>query len=124
MKKAGLVLLVLIVMSLGTGCVSQVHNQDITVTSPDIDNPEPVNAGSVDMYTPQFRITNPSNRTFTNIRVRIDVIPSLSYCHSLSKEIGIPALYPGQKRIELVSIAEFSNIDCQYSFTSDVTSDP
>jgi hypothetical protein len=124
MKKAGLLLAVLIIVVSGTGCVSRTHNADITVSSPDISNPQPMNVGSVDMYTPQFRITNPSNRTFTDIIVQIHIIPSLTYCHPLSKTIGIPALAPGEKKMELISLSEFSNIDCQYTFTYEVESNP
>jgi len=124
MKKTGLLLLILIIISLGTGCVSQVPNREIVVTNPDIEKPELTTIGSVDMYTPQFRITNPSNQTYTNILVRIDVTPLLTYCHPASKTIEIPTLHPGEKRFEQIPIPEFSNIDCQYSFTYDVMSDP
>mgnify|MGYP001491122502 CR=1 FL=1 len=123
MKKAILLLLVLII-ALGAGCVSQVPNRDITVTSPDIDHPERTNIGSVDMYTPQFRIINPSNQTHTNIVVKIEVAPLLTYCHPATKTIEITALHPKEKRVEQVPITEFSDIDCQYSFTYTVVSDP
>ncbi|MFA4876854.1 MAG: hypothetical protein WC586_05535 [Methanoregula sp.] len=124
MKKAGLVLLILIIISWSTGCVMQQHNAEIEVTSPDISSPDTIHAGSVDLYTPQFRITNPSNRTYTNILVRININPLLTYCHPLSKEFEIPVLNPGQKRIEQVSIAEFVDMDCQYSYTYEVVSNP
>ena len=119
-----LILLLVFIIVLGAGCVSQVPNRDITVTSPDIDHPEPTNIGSVDMYTPQFRITNPSNKTYTNIVVNIDVTPLLTYCHPATKTIEITALHPREKTFEQIPIAEFGNIDCQYSFTYNVVSNP
>jgi len=125
MKTSGLLLLVILMTAaMSAGCISQPHNSDITVTSSDIGTPETANVGSVDMYTPQFRITNPSNRTYTNIRVRIDITPLLTYCHPATRTIEIPSLSPGEKKIEQAVIAEFSNIDCQYSYSYDVVSDP
>ena len=124
MKKTCLLLLVLIAISLSTGCVSPSPNRVIVVTSPDIENPDLTTIGSVDMYTPRFRITNPSNQTYTNIVVRIDVAPLLTYCHPATKTIEIPALHPGEKKIEQIPITEFHDINCQYSFTYDVMSDP
>ena len=125
MKKTWLVAMaVLVLLSGSTGCVSQPHNKYITVTSPDIDNLTPVNIGSVDMYTPQFQITNPTNRTFSHVGVQIDIDPQLTYCHSLSKTIDIPALSPMEKRTEILSLAEFNDLYCQYSYTYNVVSDP
>jgi hypothetical protein len=131
MKKAVLVLVVLVILSWSTGCVSQPdtpqqpHNKYITVESPDIDSFEPSgwNIGSVDMYTPQFLITNPTNRTFTNVVVQINLDSSAPFCHSLSKTLELPVLLPREKKIELIPIPEFSNLDCQYSYTYDVVSD-
>jgi len=124
MKKTWQLLLVLVILLGSTGCVSQPHNREITVTSPDIDSLTPVNIGSVDVYSPEFRIANPTNRTFTNVAVQINLDTSLTYCHPLSKTIDIPVLTPREKRIELVSIPEFSDLYCQYTYTYDVVSDP
>jgi hypothetical protein len=125
MKTSGLLIIVVLMIAAGSaGCISRPHNTDITVTSSDIGTPETANIGSVDMYTPQFRITNPSNRTYTNVRVQIDIAPLLTYCHPATRTIEIPSLAPGEKRIEQAVIAEFSNIDCQYSYSYDVVSDP
>jgi hypothetical protein len=126
MSPPGPVLLILLLLSAAAlaGCISPYHNPEITVTSTDIDKPGVTNIGSVDMYTPQFRISNPSNRTYTDIVVQIEITPLLTYCHPAIKTIEIPSLSPGEKKIEEASIAEFSNIDCQYTYRYDVVSDP
>jgi len=130
-KNAWLAMVLLALVAGSTGCVSPVddsrpHNKYITVTSSDIDSlsPEQLNIGPVDMYTPQFIITNPTNRTFTHVGVQIDMTSSLTFCHSLSKTIDIPMLHRQETRMELVSLAEFSNLNCQYTYTYDVVSDP
>ncbi len=110
-------------MSWGTGCVSKSHNPDITIQSPDIDAITPSNVGSFDVYTAEFQIKNPTNKTFKNVEVRINLIPAVAYCHSLSKTLEIPVFYPLGKRTERVSIVEFSNLDCQYYYTYDVLSE-
>jgi len=130
-KNVWLMIVLLAPVAWSNGCVSQPddsrpHNKYITVTGSDTDSltPEQRNVGSVERYTPQFLITNPTNRTFTNVGVQIDMNPSLTYCHSLSKTVDIPVLHRQEKRIELVSLAGYSNLTCQYSSTYDVVSDP
>jgi hypothetical protein len=123
MRVALLCVFMLIIGVSGTGCVSRSPNPDITVTSPDIDDMTPVNAGSFDIYTAEFQIKNPTNQTFSNVEVKINLIPALSYCHSLSKSMDYPVLNPQEKKTEPISIAEFSDLGCRYSFLYDVASE-
>jgi hypothetical protein len=116
---AGVLVLILL---LGAGCVSTNNNPDITISSPDIDTLTPTNVGSFDLYPMEFHIKNPSNMTFRNVEVHITVIPSMAYCHTQSETVKIPLLYPGEKTIRRISIAEFGNLGCQYSYTYDVVS--
>jgi len=121
--KAALCLVILLIIGVsGAGCVSRSPNPDITVTSPDIDDMTPVNAGSFDIYTAEFQIKNPANQTFSDVEVRISLIPAMAYCHSLSKSVDYPVLNPQEKKTERISIAEFSGLGCQYSFQFDAAS--
>ena len=123
MKKVLLVLLLLFFLSFGTACVSKSHNPDITIQSPDIDEITPYNVGSFDVYTAEFQMKNPTNMTFKNVEVQINLFPAMAYCHSLTKTIEIPVFYPLEKRTDRVSVVEFSNLDCQYYYTYDVISE-
>ena len=122
--KAALCLVILLIIGVsGAGCVSRSPNPDITVTSPDIDDMAPVNAGSFDIYTAEFQIKNPTNQTFRDVEVKISLIPAMAYCHSLSKSMDYPVLNPQENKTERISIAEFSGLGCQYSFLFDVASE-
>jgi len=114
----------LAIMSVFTGCVSQAPNRDITVSSTDLESITPVNIGSVDVYTTDFRIKNPTNLTFAHVGVTITLIPVMSYCHTQTTLIDIPVLAAQEKRVERVSVSEFSDLACEYTFTYDVISDP
>jgi hypothetical protein len=98
-------------------------NTAITVTSDNLDSFTPVNTGSVDFYTADFRLENPTNRTFENIEVGVTLMPITAYCHSQSATFDVPSLTPKEKVTEHFSFSEFADLDCAYNFTSSVTSD-
>ena len=117
------VVLVLFVCVVGAGCVSSpVPNTAITVTSDDLDSFTPVNVGSVDFYTADFRLENPTNRTFENIEVGVTLMPVTAFCHSQSASFDVPSMTPKEKVTEHFSFSEFADLDCAYNFTSSVTS--
>ena len=98
-------------------------NTAIMVTSNDLDSFTPVNTGSVDFYTADFRLENPTNRTFENIEVGVTLMPVTPYCHSQSATFDVPSMTPKEKVTEVFSFSEFADLDCAYNFTSSVTSD-
>jgi hypothetical protein len=113
----------LVLVSLCTGCVLKYPNPDITVSSTGLEDITPVAVGSFDIYTADFRIENPTNTSFKNVEVRINLVPLLSYCHAQSKTVGIPVFYPAEKRTVPFSVAEFSDLGCQYTYTYTVVSE-
>lgn len=123
MKLTPAILSIFLIMALGAGCVSTAHNPHITVRSTDIDSLSPVNLGSLDVYTANFRIANPTNETFRNVRVQINLSPSATFCHPQSTILEIPVLNPQEKRTELLSFTEISDLDCTYTYTYDVESE-
>ena len=123
MKPAGLAMMLLVVLASGAGCITRDDHTGITVTTPDLTDLNPVNIGSFDVYTAEFDIRNPSNITYTNVDAQITLVPSATYCHSLSKTIAIPVFYPSGKQTERVSISEFRGLNCQYTYTYEVTAD-
>ncbi|MFA5347585.1 MAG: hypothetical protein WC294_05575 [Methanoregula sp.] len=100
-----------------TGRVSRIGVMDITVTSLDPDEIPKDPVGNFDIYTTNFRITNPTNSTFENVNVEISVMPTSAYCHGRTKTFSIPRLFPLMKKKVEISIAEFSGLDCQYNYT-------
>lgn len=112
------------ILSVLAGCVSPAPNRDITVTTTDLETLKPVNIGSVDVYTVDFRIRNPTNLTFANVKVTITLIPVSAYCHTREATIEIPVLEPREKRTERVSVTEFGDLDCGYTYRYEVISDP
>jgi hypothetical protein len=123
MKKGCLVVVFLIVMVCGAGCVTKYENPGITVTSPDIMDITPTNVGNFDLYAIEFQVENPTNMTFKNVEVQINVIPVIAYCHPLAKTIEIPSFSPAEKRKEIVSLTEFSDLQCEYSYTYSVVAE-
>ncbi|WP_292427007.1 hypothetical protein [Methanoregula sp.] len=123
MRWYGWIVLALCLCMLGVGCVSKAPNTAITVTSDDLDSFTPVNTGSVDFYTTDFRIENPSNWTFENIEVHVTLNPLTAFCHAQSATFEIPSLAPKEKKTEQISFSEFADMDCAYNFTFSVTSD-
>jgi len=118
------IVLVVFVCVLGAGCMStRIQNTAITVLSDDLDSFTPVNVGSVDFYTADFQLENPTNKTFENIEVQVNLMPTTAYCHSQSATFDIPSMTPHQKQKETFSFSEFADLDCAYNFTSSVTSD-
>jgi hypothetical protein len=118
------IVLVLFVCVFSACCVSsRTPNTAITVMSGDLDSFTPLNVGSVDFYTADFQIENPTNRTFENIELQINLMPTTAYCHSQSSTFKIPSMVPHQKLKETFSFSEFADLDCAYNFTSSVTSD-
>jgi hypothetical protein len=118
------IVLVLFVCVFGAGCLSsRAPNTAITVASDDLDSFIPVNVGSVDFYTADFRLENPTNRTFENIEVQVTLMPVTAFCHSQSTTFDIPSMTPRQKMTETFSFSEFADLDCAYNFTSTVMSD-
>jgi hypothetical protein len=117
MRLIPLLFLILAILSCSTGCVSKNYNPGITVTSPDITDMAVTNVGNFDLYAAEFQIENPTNRTLKNVQVQINLVPALAYCHPLTKTIEIPVFNPLEKKSEEVSIAEFSELGCQYSYT-------
>lgn len=91
--------------------------------SGDLDSFTPVNTGSVDFYSADFQVENPTNTTFENVEVQISMMPITAYCHSQSSTFDIPSLLPHQKLKETFSFSEFADLDCAYNYTSYVSSD-
>ena len=123
MRWCGWIVLVLCLCMLGTGCVSRAPNTAITITSDNLDDFTPINTGSVDFYTADFRIENPTNRTFENVEVQVTLNPVVAFCHIQSSTFEIPSLAPREKKTEQIAFSEFSDLECEYNFTSSVTSD-
>ncbi|MFA6364043.1 hypothetical protein [Methanoregula sp.] len=117
------IVIVVLALLLAAGCVSRAPNTAITVTSDNLDDFTPVNTGSVDFYTVDFRIENPTNRTFENVEVQVTLNPVVAFCHIQSATFEIPSLAPREKKAEQIAFSEFSDLDCAYNFTSSVTSD-
>jgi hypothetical protein len=111
--------LVLLVM-VCSGCVSRSGTRDITVNSLDPGDIPKDTVGNFDIYTQSFQITNPTNSTFENVEVAITLMPTAAYCHGQTKTFSIPSLFPLMKKTVRVSIAEFSDLDCQYNYTYQV----
>src|SRR5208337_1348914 len=110
------IVLVVIVCVFGTCCVSsRMPTTAITVTSDNLDSFTPVNTGSVDFYTADFRFENPTNRTFENIEVGVTLMPVTAYCHSQSATFDVPSMTPKEKVTEHFSFSEFAELDCAYN---------
>lgn len=122
MNRSRCMVLIMIIMLLSTGCVSSDQNQYITVSNLDHTGFLQDNVGSFDVYTGSFLVTNPTNRTFENVNVDITLVPTAAYCHGLTKTFNIPRLFPFEKRTVEISIAEFSDLNCQYDYSYKVFS--
>ena len=81
LKNCFLIVLVVLSLLLVAGCVSRAPTTAITVASDNLDDFTPVNTGSVDFYTADFRIENPTNRTFENVEVQVTLNPVVAFCH-------------------------------------------
>ncbi|MDD1701862.1 MAG: hypothetical protein LUQ31_02630 [Methanoregula sp.] len=123
MRRFCTILLVVMALVLVCGCVGSYPNPYVVVKSDTLDSFDPVNTGSVDFYTADVRIENPTNRTFSNVQVQVIFDPVTAYCHSQSATFDIPSLAPQEKLTEHFSFSEFADLDCAYNFTSSVVSD-
>jgi len=120
MKSTGWMILIFLIMLFFTGCIFNNRNYDITVSSLDPGGFLQDAVGNFDVYTGNFRVTNPTNITFDNVDVDITLSPTTSYCHGLTKTFSIPRFSPHEKRTLRISIAEFGNLDCQYNYSYQV----
>ena len=124
MKKIGWILAVFFMTALFAGCVTKYPIPEITISAGTEDiTPIENGLGSFDIYTETFQIENPTNRTFTDVDVQITITPTTSFCHPQTRELTIPSLSPLQKKREQVSFSEISNLNCQYMYTFDVSSE-
>ena len=124
MKKIGWILALFFMASLFAGCVTKYPIPEITVRA-GTEDITPIGSGqsSFDVYTEVFQVENPTNRTFTNVDIQMTVTPTTAFCHSQKRTITIPSLSPLQKKTEEVSFSEFGDLDCQYTYTFDVSSE-
>jgi hypothetical protein len=123
MKPVCLVILLILIATLGAGCVSKAPNTVVRVTGTDIEDITPIRVGDFDTYTANFRIENPTNQTFNNVDVRFNLIPTTMYCHTQTMDVIIPAIAPLERKMERFSFSEFADLDCEYTYTFDITSD-
>jgi hypothetical protein len=123
MKPVHLILLVLFVMSLGAGCTSRSPTTSIRVSETNIEDITPVRVGQFDTYTATFRIENPTNMSFRNVEVRFNMVPTTMYCHTQTQDVMIPVVNPLERKTEQFAFSEFADLDCQYTYTYEVTSD-
>ena len=123
MTPAYVILGILVILLISAGCVSEYQNPAIRISSLDLSDITPVNVGSFDTYTVNFRIENPTNVTFGNVRAQIILIPSMTYCHQQITNLEFPVFYPNEKKNEQISFSEFSDLNCQYTYRYKVTSD-
>jgi hypothetical protein len=123
MRTSCLILVLLLIASFGAGCISRAPNTAVRVTGTDIEDITPIRVGDFDTYTVNFRIENPTNRTFNNVDIRFNLIPTTKYCHTQTQDITIPAIAPLERKMERFSFSEFADLDCQYTYTFGITSD-
>ena len=124
MKWYFFVLAVLLLFAFVAGCILlRSQNNEIQVTSDTLDSFNPVTVGSVDFYTTNIRVENPTNRTFENIELHVTMMPLTAYCHTQSATFDIPSMVPLEKITETFSFSEFSGLDCAYNFTSSIISE-
>ena len=57
---------------------TRIQNTAITVISDDLDSFTPLNVGSVDFYSADFQIENPTNVTFEHIEVQVHLMPTIA----------------------------------------------
>ncbi|MGA2121104.1 MAG: hypothetical protein ABSG49_03570 [Methanoregula sp.] len=123
MKPVHLILILLFVLSLGAGCTSRSPNTSIHVSGTDIEDITPVRIGQFDTYTATFRIENPTNQSFGNVEVRFNMVPTTMYCHTQTQDVMIPVVNPLERKTEQFAFSEFADLNCEYTYTYEVTSD-
>jgi len=114
--------LICVLLLFVTGCMSPQQNKEITVSDLNAGGFLQDAVGEFEVYTGSFRIANPTNSTFENVRADITLVPTATYCHGLTKSFTIPRLNPLEKKTVEISIAEFRDLGCQYDFTYQVFS--
>ena len=120
MGDIGKVVMLVFLVLMCTACVSRSWNRDITVNTLDPGDIPKESVGNFDIYTLSFQISNPTNSTFGNVDVDIMLMPTAAYCHGQTKTFTFPTVFPLMKKTVEVSIAEFSDLDCQYNYTYQV----
>lgn len=123
MRTLLLILVIMVIASAGAGCITRAPNTAIRVTGTDIEDITPVRVGDFDTYTANFRIENPTNRTFNNVDVQFSLVPTTMYCHTQTADVTIPSIAPLERKTERFSFSEFADLNCQYTYTFGITSD-
>ena len=123
MKTVYLILLLVLIALFGAGCVTKAPNTAVRVTGTDIEDITSIRVGDFDTYTADFRIENPTNQTFNNVDVRFNLIPTTMYCHTQTQDVTIPTIAPLERKMERFSFSEFADLDCEYTYTFNITSD-
>jgi hypothetical protein len=123
MRPACIFLLLMLIALFGAGCVTRAPNTAVRVTGTDIEDITPIRVGDFDTYTANFRIENPTNQTFNNVDVRFTMVPTAMYCHTQTQDVTIPTVFPLERKMERFSFSEFADLNCQYTYTFEVTSD-
>ena len=113
---------VLLFFALTAGCTTQPANPAVSVVALDIGDIPSTQVGDFDIYTESFLIANPTNLTFSNLRVDITLSPVATYCHGSTQSFTYPRFDPLEKKTERVSIAEFGDLGCMYNYTYRVSS--
>jgi hypothetical protein len=122
MKLVWIILFQIILFLILSGCTSLSANPEVTVTSLDLGDIPQEQVGNFDVYTESFLIENPTNLTFENVGVDIKLQPTSTFCHGTANSFDYPELYPREKKIEQISIAEFGSLGCQYNYSYQVFS--
>jgi hypothetical protein len=123
MKPAYLIIILVLLVSFGAGCISRAPNTAVRVTGTDIEDITPIRVGDFDTYTANFQIENPTNRTFNNVEVRFHLVPTTMYCHTQTQDVTIPTIGPLEQKMERFSFSEFADLNCEYTYTFGITSD-
>lgn len=121
MKPVYLILFILFVASLSTGCTSRTPTNLIHISEANIEDITPVQIGQFDSYTATFRIENPTNQSFRNVQIQFNLVPTTMYCHTQTQYVTIPEVNPLERKTEQFAFSEFTELNCQYTYTYEVT---
>ena len=124
MKIGSCLVLIMIVTALIPGCVTRYENPDVTVTALDTGDllQEPI--PPLDMYTANFLIKNNGTTVFSNVEVKISMVPDGSFCHPQDQTIGLASMRPGQSIMRSITFYELGGLNCRYLPDYLVFSDP
>jgi hypothetical protein len=123
MKPVHLILLIFFIVSLSTGCTSRSPTTSIRISETNIEDITPVQVGQFDTYTATFRMENPTNQSFRNVQIRFNLVPTTMYCHTQTQDVNIPTVNPLARKTMQFAFSEFADLDCQYTYTYEVTSE-